>query len=79
MLNFFTLEPKEFAELSRDILQKIVKKTLYLTDGPYDEGIDFTDNPQNSRIIGCLLYTSSGASFSKISADVEYPVFVFFP
>ncbi|QNM05920.1 nSTAND3 domain-containing NTPase [Qiania dongpingensis] len=52
MLNFFTLEPKEFAELSRDILQKIVKKTLYLTDGPYDEGIDFTDNPQNSRIIG---------------------------
>lgn len=52
MLNFFALEPREFAELSRDILQKIVKKELYLTDGPYDEGIDFTDDLARPHIIG---------------------------
>lgn len=61
MLNFFTLESKEFAELARDILQKIVKKKLYLTDGPYDEGIDFTDDPLHPKIIGQAknyIYTS---------------------
>ncbi len=52
MLNFFALEPREFAELSRDILQKIVKKKLYLTDGPHDEGIDFTDDVAHPHVIG---------------------------
>ncbi len=52
MLNFIALEPREFAELSRDILQKIVKKRLYLADGPYDEGMDFTDSFQHPCIVG---------------------------
>ncbi|MCD2492663.1 ATP-binding protein [Lacrimispora sp. NSJ-141] len=74
MLNFFTLEPREFAELSKDILQKIVKKTLYLTDGPYDEGIDFTDNLQNPRIIGQaknFIFTPADKLIRKLKKEKE--------
>lgn len=72
MLNFFTLESKEFAELARDILQKIVKKRLYLTDGPYDEGIDFTDDPLHPKIIGQaknFIFTSIDTLMSQLEGE----------
>lgn len=52
MLNFFALEPGEFAELSRDILHRATGKQFFLTDGPHDEGADFADDIHCPTIVG---------------------------
>ncbi len=52
MLNFYNLSDKEFARLSRDILQKITGRKLYLTDMPGDRGVDFADDRLHPHIAG---------------------------
>ena len=52
MLNFYNLSDKEFARLSRDILQKITGRKLYLTDMPGDRGVDFADDRLHPHIVG---------------------------
>lgn len=52
MFNFYSLSPGEFGELSRDVLEIMTGKRLYVTDSPNDRGIDIADDRLHPSLIG---------------------------
>ena len=61
MYNFESLSPKDFEELTRDLLQKELNITLESFKNGKDQGIDlrFAKNSTNELIIQCKHYKNS--------------------
>ena len=74
MYDFQTLSPKDFEELTRDLLQKELNITLESFKNGKDQGIDlrYANNADNEIIVQCKHYKNS--KFSNLIKSLKEEV-----